>query len=196
MEISAKNIDSAGVSPILRKIFWGNTMCWRSRPLAVCLVLGLGAASGAPALASSDGKTAEIVIMNDPGGSVAERARFIRSVKRSNTPVRIEGWRCHSSCTMLAFLPQTCIHPETTFGFHGPFIDSRKMTDQEFEEWSRFMAQYYPPDFRRWFLKKARYVKRYDLLRVKGSELIRFGAKPCKQRAQVMASAETEIGKN
>ena len=170
-------------------------MCWQTRLLVIFLGLGL-AVSGSPGQATQEGKNGPIIISNDDGGSVAARARFIRSVKRSNTPVRIEGWRCNSSCTMLAFLPQTCIHPQTTFGFHGPFIDSRKMTEKEFDDWSRFMAQYYPPDFRRWFLQKARYVKRYDFLRVSGKELIRCGAKPCKDTVQKVAAMPQDSKKN
>jgi len=157
---------------------------------ALLLVLASGLFPGAAAQASPDGKNSVIIVSNDPGGSVSARAKFIRDVKRSNTPVRITGWKCHSSCTMLAFLPQTCIDPNTVFGFHGPFINSRKMTEKEFEDWSRFMAQYYPPDFRRWFLQKARYAKKYELLRVTGHELIRFGAKPCKENEKKVVSAQ------
>lgn len=146
---------------------------------ALLLVLASGLFPGASAQASPDLKSTVVIVSNDQGGSVSKRAQFIRKVKRANLQVRIEGWMCNSSCTMLAFLPQTCIDPKTVFGFHGPFIDSRKMTEKEFEDWSRFMAQYYPPDFRRWFLQEARYAKKYELMRVTGKEMIRFGAKPC-----------------
>lgn len=146
--------------------------------------------AGMPADASPEGGSSVIIVSNDQGGSVSERAQFIRKVKQGNLQVRIQGWMCNSSCTMLAFLPQTCIQPETVFGFHGPFIDSRKMTEKEFEDWSRFMAQYYPPSFRSWFMQKARYAKKYELLRVTGREMIRFGAKPCKDREEDVVTAQ------
>lgn len=171
-------------------------MAWRPRRLTALFALILSAICVQPIQASTAAQDETVVILNDPGGSVSERARFIREVKRKNTPIRIEGWRCHSSCTMLAFLPQTCIDPTTTFGFHGPFIDRRKMTEKEFDEWSRFMAQFYPPDFRRWFLQKARYAKRYELMRVSGKELIRFGARACPDAAQNVAGVSTKSRKN
>ncbi|MFV2038368.1 MAG: hypothetical protein ACC646_12335, partial [Paracoccaceae bacterium] len=61
-----------------------------------------------------------IVVRNDAGGSVQQRARLIRQYRADGTRLEIRGDFCMSACTMYLGLDNTCIAPDTVFGFHGP----------------------------------------------------------------------------
>jgi hypothetical protein len=60
------------------------------------------------------------VVRNDRGGVVRDRLRELNQLRASGRPVEIRGNVCFSTCTMLLGLPQTCVDPDTVFGFHGP----------------------------------------------------------------------------
>ncbi|PCJ04786.1 MAG: hypothetical protein COB16_17480 [Rhodobacteraceae bacterium] len=118
------------------------------------------------------------VVHNDRGGFVRDRLREIRNLRASGQPVEIRGAVCYSTCTMLLGLPQTCISPKTVFGFHGPSRSGRRLPPEDFEYYSQVIAQYYPKPLKDWYMKKGR--KRINgLHRIKGTEIIRMGARAC-----------------
>lgn len=74
------------------------------------------------ATAASGG--APIVIRNDDGGNVTGYVARRNQLAASGRPVRFEGY-CASACTLLITLPNACLAPDATVGFHMPhFIGS------------------------------------------------------------------------
>lgn len=147
---------------------------WLSR----LLFFGIGLIAFCTATSATDSRA--IIIQNDKGGAVTERAELIRDYRSAGTSVEIRGSFCLSSCTMYLGLPETCVTPQTVFGFHGP--SSRHygiaLNPAAFEHWSQIMADHYPEPLRSWFLSKGRHriVGFYEYL---GSDLIRMGIRRC-----------------
>lgn len=119
-----------------------------------------------------------LVIGNDRGGMVLDRLREIRRLRLSGQPVEIRGRICFSTCTMYLGLPQTCISPQTVFGFHGPTRQGRPMPPDDFDYVSRVIAHYYPEALRHWYLEKARH-RVVPIYRVKAAVIIRMGIPAC-----------------
>lgn len=64
--------------------------------------------------------TAEpIVIHNNRGGNVVQMIARRNELEASGRPVRISGL-CNSACTMLITLPNACLAPDASVGFHAP----------------------------------------------------------------------------
>lgn len=122
---------------------------------------------------------APYIVRADSGGSVQKRLKDIYALRTEQRRVEIRGSTCLSSCTMLLGLPDTCISPETVFGFHGPSRQGQPLSQQEFEQVSRIIASQYPPEIQFWYLDKARYALAEMNLRT-GADLIAIGAAtPC-----------------
>lgn len=117
-------------------------------------------------------------IRNDRGGLLTVRLEQLETLKRSQQPVRISGRICYSTCTMFLGLPQTCISPDTTFGFHGPSSYGRSLDQQTFDRASRAIASYYPAPLRDWYMTKGRY-ELSGFYRIKGANLIALGVRAC-----------------
>lgn len=168
-----------GVNNMASGRMW-NVTGWRAlgRVSRIAMVFGLALTVATEAAAQSQSDTGSLVIGNDRGGSIRDRLIRIRDLRMTGQAVRIEGDICYSSCTLLIGLPQTCVAPGTTFGFHGPSYSGRPMSNADFEHTSQVMASYYPPSIRSWFLQEARYDIR-SVQRVSGAELIRHGVKAC-----------------
>jgi len=60
-----------------------------------------------------------IVITDDPGGGVAERASEIGRLLSTGRPVVIAG-RCASACTLYLALDRVCITDRAVLQFHAP----------------------------------------------------------------------------
>ncbi|PCI43189.1 MAG: hypothetical protein COB49_12635 [Alphaproteobacteria bacterium] len=118
------------------------------------------------------------IIGNDRGGYVSDRLRELSQLRASGQRIEIRGRICYSTCTMLLGLPQTCILPNTTFGFHGPSISGKPLAPDRFEHFSKVMAQDYPAPLRSWFMATGR-TRITGLYRIKGSEIIRMGVRAC-----------------
>lgn len=145
---------------------------------------GVGAVQTAPA-ASADtlplwqvGAERALIVRNDRGGGLVARLHQIRALKTSGRQVRITGRVCYSTCTMLLGLPQTCISPQTEFGFHAPQRPGRPLDAETFDYASRVIAEYYPAPLKRWYLKTGRYRTR-GLYRIDGARLIAMGVPRC-----------------
>jgi len=119
-----------------------------------------------------------LIVENDRGGSIVDRAREIEDLRASGQPVEIRGSVCFSTCTMLLGLAQTCIFPHTIFGFHGPSRSGKPLIADEFEQYSQLIAKHYPKPLKDWFLKKGR-RRIKGLYKIVGAKIIRMGVKAC-----------------
>lgn len=138
----------------------------------------LGGVAQAPVQAQSYSSMPAYVVGNDRGGYLLDRLRELRNLRNSGQPIEIRGRVCFSTCTMLIGLPQTCISPDTVFGFHGPSRNGQRLTQGEFDYYSRVMANYYPQQLKGWYMSTAR-NRINGVHRVKGSKLINMGVRQC-----------------
>lgn len=148
---------------------------WRIalRGLSAALALPLSLA-GAP----GEAQTANaLVVRSDRGGYIGQRDQQINALRAQGARVELHG-TCLSSCTMYLSLPNICIAPEATLGFHGPSLNGRPLNPSDFERWSNIMAKHYPEPIRSWYMSEARYtVSGYH--RMSGEQLIRMGYPSC-----------------
>ena len=119
------------------------------------------------------------VVGNDRGGYLHDRLIEIRNLKRNNIKVEIRGRVCYSTCTMFLGVPDACVDPNTTFGFHGPSRSGRRLAQQDFDYFSRVMADYYPQPLQEWFMTEGR-NRISGVYKVKGSQIISMGVPACK----------------
>ncbi len=135
-------------------------------------LLGLGGADTAQAQAIK-------IVRNDPGGSVESRLREIAQLRLAGTRVEIRG-RCTSACTMLLGLPNACVAGSSRLGFHGPQSQyyGVSLAPDQFEYWSRVMADHYPAAMRAWFIKEARQTT-MGVITISGTQAIKMGARAC-----------------
>ncbi len=119
-----------------------------------------------------------IVVGNDRGGMIGERAKAIERLRASQARVEIRGSVCYSACTMYLGISDVCVSPATTFGFHGPSRNGQALPPNEFDHWSRVMARYYPENLRRWYLETGRYAQ-LQPMQISGREIIKMGYQPC-----------------
>lgn len=118
------------------------------------------------------------VVGNDRGGLLLDRIENIRQLRATGQQIQIQGNICYSTCTMYLGLPQTCISPETTFGFHGPSSYGRALDADTFRRASSLIARHYPAPLREWYMREGRHEIRM-LYRFTGSEIIKMGVRQC-----------------
>ena len=148
------------------------------RPIFIfLLVISLLIATGNQGNAVS-GKV--MIVGNDRGGSVIERANLIQALRKKGTRIEIRGQYCMSACTMFLGLKTTCVLPGTKFGFHGPSsrIYGIALNATSFERWSTIMAQHYPEPLRGWFLSQGRHLT-VGFHEYSGRDLIKMGISQC-----------------
>lgn len=109
-----------------------------SSALVLALALGTGVAS-LPATAEAQPRGKPIVIMNNRGGNVVEAIRQRNKLAASGRPVEVRGY-CRSACTIYITLPNACLGPRATVGFHAPRIPGTTIIPPIVDE---LMAQYY-----------------------------------------------------
>lgn len=131
--------------------------------------------SHAPAVAA--GQT-PYVVGDDHGGFLRDRLFELRDLRASGRPVEIRGRICYSTCTMFLGLPNACISPDTTFGFHGPSESGRRLPRDQFDHYSRIIAANYPQELNSWYMKTGRNRIR-SLYKIKGSQIIQMGVRAC-----------------
>jgi hypothetical protein len=118
------------------------------------------------------------VVGNDRGGTIRTRLRELGQLRKAQTRVEVSGRICYSTCTMFLGLPNACISPNTTFGFHGPSNYGRAAAPATFNRASEIIARYYPLQLRDWYMTKARYsINRMH--KIKGSQIIQMGVASC-----------------
>lgn len=67
-----------------------------------------------------------IVIHDNRGGNVLQMIQRRNELEASGRPVRISGV-CNSACTMLITLPNACLAPDASVGFHAPRLPGTKV---------------------------------------------------------------------
>jgi hypothetical protein len=167
--------------PLVESVAAGSAVCVGIRRLVrALLILVLATGTVFSGTYAGLAKARTVVVVDDRGGSVVQRVRLIKKYKDNGTRVEIRGEYCLSACTMYLSLRQTCVAPETDFGFHGPSsrLYGIALSSGAFERWSRLMADYYPEPLRAWFLKTARH-RIVGFYTVKGSDLIAMGIRSC-----------------
>lgn len=105
--------------------------------LAVAVLALPFAAAARPATAQ--GRGAPIVIANDRGGNVLQAIRYRERLAASGRPVEIRGY-CRSACTIFITLPNACLGPKATVGFHAPRIPNTRIIPPMVDQ---MMARYY-----------------------------------------------------
>jgi hypothetical protein len=153
----------------------------------LCLAFLALATSGVPSAVSAQSSattsaSAVLVIGNDEGGLVSRRAEEISRILSQGTHVEIRGQVCFSACTMYLGMPDTCVLPQTSFGFHGPSHYGRQLSARDFEYWSQVIAAHYPAPLRTWYLAEGR-TRIWDYFTISGTELIRLGVRQCSARS-------------
>lgn len=118
------------------------------------------------------------VVGNDRGGRLSDRLRELVRLRQQGRPVQIQGRICYSTCTMFIGLPDACVSPNTTFGFHGPSSWGRPLDPAMFERASTVIADHYPPSLRAWYLETGRH-RINGVYRMTGENLINLGVRSC-----------------
>ena len=119
-----------------------------------------------------------LTVKNDRGGSLRDRIYEIQQIRQTGQKVRVTGRICYSTCTMFLGLPQTCVSPDTVFGFHGPSSYGNALDPDVFERASALIVQHYPEPLRDWYWNTARHSLR-GLYRINGQDMIRLGVAAC-----------------
>ena len=108
-----------------------------TRILALALML-LTLIAPAPA-AQARTKAEPIVILNNKGGNVLEAIQYRNKLANSGRRVEVRGY-CRSACTIYITLPNACLGPRATVGFHAPRIPGTGIIPPIVDE---LMANYY-----------------------------------------------------
>ncbi|WP_264212278.1 hypothetical protein [Leisingera thetidis] len=139
-------------------------------------VIGLALATLLPAAAAAQ---QTYVVGTDRGGFLHDRLIELGNLQRSGVRVEIRGRVCFSTCTMFLGLPDTCVDPDTVFGFHGPSRSGRRLAQKDFDYFSKVMADYYPEPLKVWFMETGR-NRISGVYKVRGSEIIQMGIPACR----------------
>ena len=164
--------------------FWVKSIAgWTSVCTKGCAILAvaisLGSAPQTTQAQTQISYTPEpLVVRNARGGLLRERLREIGQLRKQSRPVEIRGAICFSTCTMFLGLPNTCISPDTTFGFHGPSSYGRPLDPATFNRASKVIATHYPEPLKQWYMDEGRFKIR-SISRVKGANIIKMGIPAC-----------------
>ena len=109
-----------------------------STALALALTLAACVSTNPPvAEAAPQGKP--IQIWNHRGGNVLDTVQYRNKLAASGRPVEIRGY-CGSACTILITMPNACLDPNGTVGFHAPRIPNTTIIPPLVDE---IMARFY-----------------------------------------------------
>ncbi|RCW82117.1 hypothetical protein [Paracoccus lutimaris] len=105
--------------------------------LTLTLAACVATTTAPPVEAAPRGKP--IVIANNRGGNVIEMVQYRNKLAASGRPVEIRGY-CGSACTILITMPNACLAPDGTVGFHAPRIPNTTIIPPLVDE---IMARFY-----------------------------------------------------
>ena len=105
--------------------------------LTLTLAACVATTTAPPLEAAPRGKP--IVIANNRGGNVIEMVQYRNKLAASGRPVEIRGY-CGSACTILITMPNACLAPDGTVGFHAPRIPNTTIIPPLVDE---IMARFY-----------------------------------------------------
>lgn len=121
-----------------------------------------------------------IVIRDNKGGNVLRMIQRRNQLAASGRPVEIRGY-CGSACTMLITLPNACLGPMATVGFHAPRIPNTTYIPPGVDD---IMARYYRNGILdRW---NAEWKHSLKIQKITAAEYVRLDpeTKLCKDRAR------------
>ncbi|WP_312524827.1 hypothetical protein [Paracoccus sp. (in: a-proteobacteria)] len=84
-------------------------------------------------------KSETVVIRDNKGGNVMRAIQRRQQLERWGGPVEIRGY-CGSACTLFITMPNACLGPNATIGFHAPRIPNTTYIPPGVDE---IMARYY-----------------------------------------------------
>jgi hypothetical protein len=123
-------------------------------------------------MASINVASAEVRIVNDPGGEVSSYIRKFQAVGNSGQRVVIDG-PCLSACTLLtAFVPKDriCITGRAVLGFHAAsYYDDTSRSLVPTREGTRLVMRLYPADIKNWIQRHGGLTPK--LMTLRGREL-------------------------
>jgi hypothetical protein len=97
--------------------------------------------------------SADVRIVNDPGGEVSSYVQKFQEMRASGERVIIDG-PCLSACTLLTgFIPRdhVCVTSRAVLGFHAAsYYDDASRSLVPTREGSRLVMRLYPPQIRAW----------------------------------------------
>ena len=105
--------------------------------LTLTLAACVATTTAPPVEAAPRGKP--IVIANNRGGNGIEMVQYRNKLAASGRPVEIRGY-CGSACTILITMPNACLAPDGTVGFHAPRIPNTTIIPPLVDE---IMARFY-----------------------------------------------------
>lgn len=109
-----------------------------------------------------------IVVNDDRGGNVIEMVKTRARLERSGQKVWIRGY-CRSACTMLITMPNACLGPLSTIGFHAPRLPNTGIIPPYVPE---IMASYYRNGILRKWNEEWRYS--LDMVRISAADYVRL----------------------
>ena len=116
--------------------------------------------------------SADVRIVNDPGGEVSSYIQKFQQARDSGERVVIDG-PCLSACTLLTgIIPRTrvCVTSRAVLGFHAAsYYDDTSRSFVPTREGSRLVMGLYPPEIRSWIDRHGGLTPR--LLTLRGREL-------------------------
>ncbi len=116
--------------------------------------------------------SADVRIVNDPGGEVASYITKYQGMRSSGQRVVIDG-PCLSACTLLtAFIPKEriCVTSRAVLGFHAAsYYDDASRSLVPTRAGSRLVMRLYPAEIRSWIQRHGGLTPK--LITLRGSEL-------------------------
>lgn len=109
-----------------------------------------------------------IDISNDSGGNVLQTIQRRNELARSGKKVRIRGY-CRSACTIYLTLPNACLGPQASVGFHAPRIPGTRIIPPMVGD---MMGQFYRGEIKRLWYSKWQYS--LDMHRMSAKEYRRL----------------------
>jgi hypothetical protein len=129
--------------------------------------------AGALALALSvSAASADMRIVNDPGGEVSSYVEKFQEARDSGERIVIDG-PCLSACTLLTgIVPRDhiCVTSRAVLGFHAAsYYDDASQSLVPTRQGSRLVMQYYPAQIRSWITRHGGLTP--QLITLRGREL-------------------------
>lgn len=110
----------------------------------------------------------EPIIVGDRGGNVMAAIQRRNELARSGRPVEVRGY-CGSACTLYITLPNACLGPRATVGFHAPRIPGTTIIPQGVDN---IMGSYYRNGIkRRW---DAEWKHSLEIQKITAREYVRL----------------------
>ena len=135
--------------------------------LASAVVSFLASSIAAPSIAS-----AEIRIIDDPGGEVSQYVQAFHELRKAGEHLVIDG-PCLSACTLFTgIIPHddVCVTRRAVLGFHAAlYLDDARHTLVPNRQGTQVLLRLYPPEIRDWIDRHGGLKPEYITLR--GEEL-------------------------